>query len=241
MYRANPKTVGSGIVCCIPQTGRCQRECADCFFQSGRGYLDLDKDLPNMPDPATIKPWEVVRVNDGNDSNIKRRHVMDMTEVYPRRFYNTAISFRLEDFVEPVVMTVNPGAMTDVDFYTLGESSIPANLMFVRVRTNKWNLDSVVIPAVQHYARLGVPIVLTFMAYHDHSAIPNDHLGYYCRRKRTTNEYWAITPWAAREVMEKFAWSDKVYSCGKIEGIETSCKTCGNCLREYAATKERCI
>jgi len=51
MYKENPKTKGSGIICCIPQTGICPQKCDDCFFQSGRSYLEpLVDNLPNMPD-----------------------------------------------------------------------------------------------------------------------------------------------------------------------------------------------
>ncbi len=49
-YKENPKTKGSGIICCIPQTGLCLMKCKDCFFQSGRSYLEpLEENLPNMP------------------------------------------------------------------------------------------------------------------------------------------------------------------------------------------------
>jgi len=36
-YKENPKMVGSGMLACIPQTGRCPNNCEDCFFQSGMG------------------------------------------------------------------------------------------------------------------------------------------------------------------------------------------------------------
>jgi len=50
-YKENPKTKGSGILCAIPQTGRCPMQCSDCFFQSGRSFLEpLDENLPNMPE-----------------------------------------------------------------------------------------------------------------------------------------------------------------------------------------------
>ena len=50
----NPKTKGSGIITCIPQTGRCPNGCEDCFFQSGRSYLEpLEENLPHVP-PAEM-------------------------------------------------------------------------------------------------------------------------------------------------------------------------------------------
>lgn len=45
----NPKCKGSGIITCIPQAGRCPNNCADCFFQSGRSYLEpLEENLPQQ-------------------------------------------------------------------------------------------------------------------------------------------------------------------------------------------------
>ena len=73
VYKENPKTKNSGILCCIPQTGKCPQGCEDCFFQSGRSYLEpLDENLPNMPTIEEAKN-RLIRVNaDGNDSNVNR-------------------------------------------------------------------------------------------------------------------------------------------------------------------------
>ena len=76
MYHENPKTKGSGILCCIPHESTCPINCADCFFQSGRSYLEpLEDNLPNMPTAEQAK-GKVVRVNDGNDSNLDKEMVM---------------------------------------------------------------------------------------------------------------------------------------------------------------------
>lgn len=76
MYIKNPKTAGSGIITCIPQTGTCPNQCEDCFFQSGRSYLEpLEENLPNMP-PLEMAEGRFVRVNDGNDSNVQRELVI---------------------------------------------------------------------------------------------------------------------------------------------------------------------
>lgn len=263
-YVHNPKTKGSGILACIPQTGRCPNGCEDCFFQSGRSYLEpLDEHLPNMP-PMNIAMGSIIRVNDGNDSNVRRDEVMAAVRDYPDKFYNTAIP-RL-DFDAPVVLTINPGEMTDNSWHKIPDP-IPKNLMFVRIRTNMWNLDTVVRPAVEYYAAREVPIVLTFMAYYEDKEIeqnvdvstlsdfPNhiyslvkrklSETGQYIYRKRTMNSYYAITTAAWKQVMDEF-WADVkvnkwVYSCGKIEGEKgvSGCRFCGNCIREYYATKER--
>ncbi|MCK9436758.1 MAG: hypothetical protein M0Q12_06075 [Synergistaceae bacterium] len=237
MYKENPKTAGSGIVCCIPQTGVCPIKCDDCFFQGGRSYLEpLADNLPNMP--AGYCARNVVRVNDGNDSNNKSDLVMEETKHYPMKFYNTSISKDIERFNAPVVLTLNPGKMTDCDIHIL--YPIPKNLMFVRVRTNTWNLG-LVRRAIEYYAENDIAVVLTFMAYYSLESIPEEHRSKYIYRKRTLNSYYAITTEAWRSVMQNFEDEIRVYSCGKMEGEKgkTSCKYCGNCLREYFATQDK--
>jgi hypothetical protein len=245
-YIENPKTKGSGIVCAIPQKGTCPRGCADCFFQSGRSYLEpLEENTPNMPAPSFEAYDKVVRVNDGNDSNHQRAEVLRATAMYPRRFYNTSSPEDLIGYRAPVVLTVNPGEMTDQFPYDPGDVGalpIPKNLMFVRVRTNTWNLN-LVDEAVRRWTGVGVTVVLTFMAYHEvDSPLPNTvplgHTQDYEFRRRTLNSYWAVTTKAWRRVMARYQDNPLVYSCGS-EGISTACKNCGNCLREYFATVER--
>ncbi|MFA5394986.1 MAG: hypothetical protein WC346_03105 [Methanogenium sp.] len=239
-YIENPKTKGSGIVCCIPQKGVCPMKCDDCFFQSGRSYLEpLDQHLPNIPDPNSVGDIAIVRVNDGNDSNNKRDLVEEVTSLYPRKFYNTSINRDLDKFDAPVVLTVNPGALTNSPLCMLLEEP-PKNLMFVRYRTNMWNLD-IADTVIEHYSARSVPIVLTFMAYYSEESIPIQSKHCYIYRKRTLNSYWAITTDAWERVMARYKYNKWVYSCGKIEGEKgvTGCRFCGNCLREYFATMER--
>lgn len=243
MYKENPKTKSSGIHCVIPQTGRCPNNCEDCFFQSGRSYLEpLYDNLPNMP-PNNLSDVEnrVFRINDGNDSNVDRETVMEMAMSYPMKFYNTSIPRDLEEFEDPFVLTINPSYNTDINWWKMLEP-IYKNLMFVRIRTNTWNIDNVVKPAVEYYTSRNVPVVLTFMAYFDTPEnIPLHHKKKYMFRKRTLNSYFAITTKAWEEVMEEFKYEPYVYSCGKIEGElgTTKCARCGNCIREYFVTMER--
>lgn len=246
-YIENPKTKGSGILCCIPQRGRCPNECEDCFFQSGRSYLEpLEDNLPNMP-PDELARGRVVRVNDGNDSRVNREMVMQETARYPMRFYNTSSPEDLAGYDAPVVLTVNPGRMTDIDGW--GIKDPPRNLMFVRIRTNTWNLELVRRLVESYTIDRSVPVVLTFMAYFEYrgSTTVGAHR---CRcgddpsytwRKRTLNSYYAITTEAWRRIMGEFEDNALVHSCGKIEGERgtTACRHCGNCLREYFATMER--
>ena len=242
MYIENPKTKNSGIICCIPQTGECPMHCPDCFFQSGKSYLEpLDKNLPNMPS-ITDAIAHVVRVNDGNDSSNDIDLVLRATEHYPFRFYNTSKPYDIDKFKEPVVLTLNPNQMTDKGVWDLGTglSPLSKNIMFFRIRTNTWNTH-LIDKAIALYP--DTAIVLTFMAYHDINSIPSDHWQNYIVRKRTMNEYYAITTEAWRNIMKKYEDNLLIYSCGKIEGEKgkTGCKYCGNCLREYFATKERII
>ena len=253
-YLTNPKMEGSGMLACIPQQGRCPNNCKHCFFQGhGRSYLKpIEEKTPNMP---TRKQAEgrVIRVNDGNDSNFQREYVIAATKHYPMKFYNTAIPFNIGNFDAPVVLTINPGEMTDKDWHKLDR--IQKNLMFVRIRTNMWNMNEVVIPAVKYYTDREVPVVLTFMAYYQEGdKIPDDvkitQFFYkdetsprdaYVFRKRTLNSYWAITTIAWEFIMEKFKYNHWLYSCSKIEGeLGTyKCHRCGNCLREYFYTMEK--
>jgi len=235
-YKVNPKTVDSGIICCIPQKGTCPNKCEDCFFQSGRSYLEpLTENLPNMPTLEQVG-HRVVRVNDGNDSSVNMHLVMKDVSHFPQKFYNTAIPLFLDKFDAPVVLTVNPGEMTDSEAYYVVP---PKNLMFVRVRTNTWNLHLVDM-VVSYYGILGVPIILTFMAYFTQT-IPARHKRNYTFRKRTLNSYWAITTKAWERVMSRYKFNKWVYSCGKMEGAlgTTACRHCGNCLREYFVTMDR--
>lgn len=233
-YKWNPKVKGSGIITCIPQEGGCPNNCDDCFFQSGRSYLEpLEENLPHLP-PQDYTERRVVRMNDGNDSNVERGLVEETARRYQMHFFNTALIKDLDKFDAPVVLTINPGKMTDEEFYKLSE--IPDNLMFVRIRTNPWNLRRVVHPAVEHYTAQGVAVVLTFMAYYD-SDVPPNFLSCYEWRKRTINSYFCLRPSEAESIMRRFINNPFVYSCGVKNRHE--CMFCGNCIREYFNAMER--
>jgi len=197
----------------------------------------LKENLPNIP---VRTEGRVVRVNDGNDSNVQRETVENVVRVNGWRdyFYNTAIPQRLEEFDAPVVLTVNPGKKTESGAYLLKDP--PKNLMFVRFRTNTFNLRLADF-VIKHYSAREVPIVLTFMAYFNMPVWFRADQPDYVFRKRTLNSYWAITTEAWEQVMKRYRLNCWVHSCGKIEGESgtTACRHCGNCLREYFATRER--
>jgi hypothetical protein len=236
-YINNPKTEGSGIYCAIPQTERCPMGCKDCFFQSGRSYLEpLAEHLPNMPPAGNT---HIIRVNDGNDSfTLSDTQIDEIEHRYRHFFFNTSIPKWASFRGMPFVLTINPGEMTDTEFRKIDQP--PKNLMFVRFRVNTWNLQ-LMIWAISYYSFREVPIVLTFMAYHNEEDIPLSERPYYMYRKRTLNSYWAITTKGFDYIMNPLKHNKWVYSCGKIEGEEgnTHCRFCGNCLREFFATKER--
>lgn len=233
-YIENPKTKGSGVLCAIPQKGECPMKCKDCFFQSGRSFLEpLADNLPNLPSVEQAEGM-VVRMNDGNDSNVQRSVVLEAASKYKEVFFNTSIPHL--DFPGPVVLTINPGNTTDTHFHTFKKFESLTNLMFVRFRANTWNVE-LLKQAVAYYTPLGIPVILTFMAYYGEE-IPEEHKENYTFRKRTLNSYNVITAEAADQIMKPYKDNNMVYMCGK--DVNTfSCKRCGNCLREYYATKER--
>ena len=138
----------------------------------------------------------------------------------------------------PVVLTVNPGKMTDTEFYM---KDPPPNLMMVRFRVNMWNLE-LCDKAVKYYSDHQIPVILTFMAYYT-QPIPKTFEYAYEYRQRTINSYWAIKRVYWKQIMKRYEDNRYVYSCGHDgdhkDGGDTHCKFCGNCLREYHVTRER--
>lgn len=233
-YIENPKTKDSGIYAAIPQTGICPNKCKDCFFQSGRSFLEpLDENLPNMPESSI---YNIIRINDGNDSNNNQEFVIEQTEKYPMRFYNTAIPKNLEIFREPVVLTLNPGKNTDKKIFKL--KYIPKNLMMVRIRANMWNIQ-LIDEAVKYYTKYSIAVIITFMRYYNEN-IPEEYKKYYKFKKKITNSYWCLMDEGYDIIMNKYKNNKWVYSCSK-EGLNGyfECHRCGNCLREYFYTKEK--
>ena len=232
-YKWNPKVKGSGIITCIPQTGICPNKCEDCFFQSGRSYLEpLNENLPHLPPPELIE-GRIVRINDGNDSNVDRDLVEGTAEHFPMHFFNTSIPEDLGKFDAPVVLTVNPGKTTDKRWYKLPE--IPDNLMFVRIRANMWNRISTA-GIIDYYSSRGVAVVLTFMAYYKND-IPEEYKPYYSWKKRTLNSYWVLGQDGVKEILGPLEDNPFVYTCGVKGRFE--CMFCGNCVREYHNAMER--
>lgn len=235
-YIENPKMQGSGLLDCIPQKGECPVKCKDCFFNSGRSYLEpLEENLPNIPSVKYAKN-RIVRINGGgNDSNNQRELVEKTARQYDNYFFNTSIKYQLEEFSAPVVFTINPTELTDCEFKKV-DPPIPNNLMFIRIRTNLWNIEKVVLPAIDYYTQRKVVTVLTFMAYYT-TPIPEKYKNDYIWKQRTINSYWCLKQEKIDEIMGLFKDNSYVYSCG-VKG-QYGCKFCGNCIREYFVCQER--
>lgn len=230
----NPKTKNSNIITCIPQEGFCPINCEDCFFQSGRSYLEpFEKNIPHIPSDKMAE-GRIVRVNDGNDSNNNFELVVEKTKNFKDKFYNTSLPINLDKFPGPVVLTINPAKMTDKKFHKV--NPIPKNLMFVRIRSNPWNIENVIKPAVEYYTSKEVPVVLTHMAYYTEK-INEEFQDFYTFKKRTLNSYYVLNKKGKEYIINYFSENPFVYECGYKE--THSCTRCGNCLREFHNTKER--
>jgi hypothetical protein len=171
----------------------------------------------------------IVRVNDVNDSS--HGGAIEATRHYPYKFYNTSEPSGLDRYPGPVVLTLNPDVMTDSCFWEIFDFDDPHDLdklMFVRLRANTWNIE-LLQRAVDHYRPNHIPIVMTFMAYYE-TPIPLKHRQYYTHRKRTLNEYWAITQEGWDSVM---AWFDTdILTCG-VNAYTHACKCCRNCEKLF--------
>jgi hypothetical protein len=220
----NPKISGSGVTPCRPQIGKCTGHCEECFFHGGRYYEDIN--VAHVPDPAWVERENLlVRMNDGNDSNHMRDLVIKVAAQYKRVFFNTRIPSL--EFPGPVVLTVNGD---DIMHAHLLPDDMPGfdRLMAVRVRTNTWNL-ALVHQVMDHYwHELGVPVIITFMAYYQDRAPAQALTGDYVWKKRTTNPYWCVTDEARDEIEEAFPGA---FTC--TSRSSSLCKDCGNCLKLY--------
>jgi len=226
----NPKIVGSGIIDCVPQIDKCPRNCSNCFYNNGF-YLEWDE-LPQIPS-VTDATNRIVRMNSGNDSNHNKKLVIETASIYKDVFFNT--SYLNLNFPGPVVLTINPGEMTNVGFYEV--NPIPKNLMFVRARVNLWNQD-IIHQICGYYSSKKVPIVLTYMRYYEQESIPKEYQWAYLRQKHILNTYYSLPK---ENMWNNYVEFHTIYLNTYLCGTRWSslCEKCGNCVREYHNTKER--
>jgi len=231
-YAENPKMIGSGMLACCPQRGKCfgggetwPEPCSECYHNAPGCYRDIS--VPNIP-PPSMTPGKLIRMNDGNDSNHERDLVLEtarkmMQSPYNAKgvFYNTSIP-KL-DFPGPVVFTANGRMPLFVD--------CPPNLMAVRVRLASWEVESA-FEMVRHYRKRSIPVILTAMRYRTKEAMPPRirELNY-VHKTHILNEYWCITPERLEAIRE-----DMDMCLGKQGGVLVCgglCRECGNCARLY--------
>ncbi len=227
--RQNPKLEGSTIIDCIPQVGQCSNSCIECYYNGG-GFF-TDKKIPLIPTLEEAKD-KLVRVNSGHDSNLQKDLVLKVTEIYPKKFYNTSIpNF---EFPAPVVFTCNG---RDTDFSAMMVVKDIENLMVVRFRTNLWNLN-LLDEVVSYYAGKNIPVTITFMRYTDISNIPHKYREHYEMRKSILNIYYCLSKEKQKEIVEKYPGPYKgnfsqrmVGMCGTLES--SYCRDCNRCVWAY--------
>jgi hypothetical protein len=215
----NPKLLGTEIVDCIPQVGECKIQCSECFYNGGRFFRALD--TPLMPTEEEIDN-KIIRVNSGNDSNNQKELVLKVTKDFPNKFYNTSIpNF---DFPGPVVFTCNGGKNSELKLIK------PDNLMFVRVRTNSWDVE-IIDTAIEYYINIyKTPVVITFMRYYNRDLIPEGYKNDYEWKKNILNNYFCIKQETILKIMKRYNGTGVRY-CGNI--VSSTCIDCRNCELLY--------
>ena len=208
MSDGNPKLVGSNLIDAVPQTGKCPNGCEECFYNRAF-YRPLDTPLLPSDEEAAGK---IVRVNSGHDSNLDYARVVVGTSHYPHKFYNT--SMPRFDFPAPVVFTCNGREPLFV--------ACPPNVMFVRVRTNTWDVD-VQDRLVAHYLDQGAPVVLTFMRYYTRRP---DNTADYDWGRHIQNPCWRPTHDAQMRVLARYKGTG-VRVCCPLDTL--LCVDCRNC------------
>ncbi|MDD3102377.1 MAG: hypothetical protein PHE59_04515 [Patescibacteria group bacterium] len=212
----NPKLVGSNLIECIPQTGKCPNKCPECFY-NGAFYRPLDTPLIPTKKEAIFK---LVRVNSGHDSNIQRELVIRKTKDFPNKFYNTSIP--KFDFPGPVVFTCNGHKLILVD-------SPPPNIMFVRFRLATNNLEEADEAVKYYWVKHQIPVVMTFMRYYNKENVPD--LKKYKLNKHILNHCYVLKPEFMIEIMSRWNKMNPpilgVRMCGTP--YSSFCADCRNC------------
>ena len=237
MYKENPKLVGSNLIDCKPQTGKCPMNCNQCFYnRPGASCVPINR--TNMPMKKDVK-GKIIRMNSLHDSNIRKATVLRAAERYEHVFFNTSIpNFA---FPGPVVYTANPSEEQPVDMLFLRDPDA-RKLMFIRLRVSAINLIYIdeAVRVISEYSN--IPIVLTFMAYYEPRDRENvywldsSNMLCYIWQVRHINEYWCPTRMFKRYVLErtrKIA-GGQVTICGTLDS--NYCRDCRSCEAYYWIT-----
>lgn len=243
MYVENPKQVGSNLIDCKPQTGKCPMNCNQCFYnRPGASYVPIESTNIPFGDEAEGK---IVRMNSLHDSNIRRSTVLRAAKRYKHVFFNTSIpNF---DFPGPVVYTANPAEEQPVEMLFLRDPNA-YKLMFIRLRVSAVNLHHIreAVRAIHEYS--DIPIVLTFMAYYERPDWMTDadfHVNFsddgsilaYVWKVRHINQYWCPTKMLKKSVLKMMrdTAGRQVTICGTL--ASNYCRDCRNCEAYYWITQ----
>ena len=118
----------------------------------------------------------------------------------------------------------------------LTEAKVTNIFRTIEAQTGDYIIGTVPLPDYDDnfYPKLYIHKDGWFMAYYN-EVIPGEWIDAYEWRKRTLNSYWVPKPEEIKRMAGLFEDNPLVYVCG----CGRLCKTCGHCLREYYATKER--
>lgn len=235
MYKPNPKQIGSNLISCKVQQGKCPRHCYQCYYNRDEELYPI-----NIPSKLEAK-GKIVRMNSLHDSNYAKELVIAQARKYKDVFFNTSIaSF---DFPGPVVYTANPNEECPVDL-TFLQSPFFKNIMFIRLRVSSTNLHHLWRAVLDIGAVTDIPIVLTFMAYYDEDmseAIVDKNIRCYVWKTRHVNKYWCATAAFKKHVLQKLntIGGGQLTMCGMLDS--DYCRDCRNCEAYYWLAKRRLI
>lgn len=247
----NPKLQGTNIFDCIPQAGKCPNNCNQCFFNRPDAFF-TNINEPHVPSVDEVGDDGIVRVNSGHDSNIQKQLVLQTTECFKRKFFNTSIPDF--DFPAPVVFTANRNEESPP--YTpnqlRGQFKYFDRLMFVRLKASPTNFQ-MVRDGVERWNDMHIPVVITFMRYYDCEPLiktdiwDNDHEAVltleefaaqfgespYLFKKHISNTYWCPSPMFIRMYMRGLGayYRKLLFTCGSF--TSSFCKDCMNCVGFY--------
>lgn len=203
---SNSKMAGSNLVEVVPQTGKCPLNCNQCWHNR---FPNTERIIPAPFDD------KIYRINSRHDSNVNKRMVIGVASHYRRKFFNTSIANF--GFPGPVVFTANPKEEEPVE-----PVDFPSNVMGVRLRVSKTNLDHVA-RAVGWITAQDVPVVLTFMSYYT----TKPDLNYYDWKIRHDNEYYVPKKAFIDLVLARYVQNRLVHAC------KDYCKDCRLCETLY--------
>ncbi len=220
----NQKLAGSAIIDCRVQTGKCPRDCNQCYYNLFGKHEEVV-----LPERSTDK---IVRMNAEHDSYYDKELCECQALGYKDSFFNT--SFGDLDYPRPVVLTANSRETTPwkgwIRPHDFTESL--ANLMFVRLRLSVENRFNV-YEAAAEWARQGVPVVLTYMRYYKDPPSWNN----YEKRKHIENECWQLTENSRSLIL--ISAVHRVHNESLLYDCHGLCKDCRQCEIFYLLAKKR--